>query len=474
MSGWDNKSVEDLVKVVGHSYQSAPDNEITASEGNTPPADVEYLIYEKGKLVESPASEPPKKTVKDHVLAAQLGISPHSKVYNLVKAKMEAGLKACDEKMTAKSYAANKYNLYTTDPKVAEAATKCEPELAKTFNECEKGTGPSKPPVWLDESVQMDQNIKDQLLKGTWQGMISVPADLEPPKPGTIGAIEKSTTSGWWSSPPITLGDGSSKSNPAYVSTVYDKVDKDDEIWYSSDVKYYKKSLKSPELKFKGASWTHGLMPFPTKTISWQKLSEQYTSGGMSKIEGTNGESWYGPTPGQSPTTAPPPPSSSGSAQPMWTFNNALPYISELQPRVKKCGYHLCLGGGVLNKGKSNKDLDLYFLPLDNDDFVVDSHALLLRVQSYFGGVKIEPIGLPYEAEFKVPYIFKGKFYYTPFGSAQALRIDIFVMGNKSHREGVRFFLTGNAQGEEVTLQGEQIVHYSKKKEFIPNEDCPF
>lgn len=48
----------------------------------------------------------------------------------------------------------------------------------------------------------------------------------------------------------------------------------------------------------------------------------------------------------------------------MWTLDNALKLIRETQETAKGFGYHICLGGSVLNKGESIKDLDLYFIPL--------------------------------------------------------------------------------------------------------------
>lgn len=48
-----------------------------------------------------------------------------------------------------------------------------------------------------------------------------------------------------------------------------------------------------------------------------------------------------------------------------WTLDEALPLIRGLQPHTRKFGYHLTLGGGVLNHGESKKDLDLFFLPLN-------------------------------------------------------------------------------------------------------------
>lgn len=51
-----------------------------------------------------------------------------------------------------------------------------------------------------------------------------------------------------------------------------------------------------------------------------------------------------------------------------WTIEQALDLIRLLQGDVRKqFGFHICLGGGVLNRGESRKDLDLYFLSMDNN-----------------------------------------------------------------------------------------------------------
>lgn len=50
---------------------------------------------------------------------------------------------------------------------------------------------------------------------------------------------------------------------------------------------------------------------------------------------------------------------------PMWTFYQATELIRELQPSIRELNYHICLGGGVLNRGYSKKDLDLWFIPLN-------------------------------------------------------------------------------------------------------------
>lgn len=46
----------------------------------------------------------------------------------------------------------------------------------------------------------------------------------------------------------------------------------------------------------------------------------------------------------------------------VWRIEDALKWIREHQASVQKLGYHLALGGGVLNKGFSCKDLDLVLM----------------------------------------------------------------------------------------------------------------
>jgi len=50
----------------------------------------------------------------------------------------------------------------------------------------------------------------------------------------------------------------------------------------------------------------------------------------------------------------------------VWNLEDGLRLCRALQPETRKFGYHLALGGGVLNQGVSYKDIDLYLLPLDN------------------------------------------------------------------------------------------------------------
>jgi hypothetical protein len=52
--------------------------------------------------------------------------------------------------------------------------------------------------------------------------------------------------------------------------------------------------------------------------------------------------------------------------RPMWEVVGAIALIQSIQPEIKPLGYHVALAGGVLNTGRSDKDLDLVFVPLTN------------------------------------------------------------------------------------------------------------
>lgn len=52
----------------------------------------------------------------------------------------------------------------------------------------------------------------------------------------------------------------------------------------------------------------------------------------------------------------------------MWTLIEALLLIRKIQPEIHAMKYHVCLAGGVLNNGQSDKDVDLVFLPITNEE----------------------------------------------------------------------------------------------------------
>jgi len=76
-----------------------------------------------------------------------------------------------------------------------------------------------------------------------------------------------------------------------------------------------------------------------------------------------------------------------------WTLETAMPLILQLQAAVRDIGYHVALGGGVLNKGKSNKYLDLYILPLNDIDAGGYSavRTEIRKILDYKGDIKTDP-----------------------------------------------------------------------------------
>lgn len=80
-----------------------------------------------------------------------------------------------------------------------------------------------------------------------------------------------------------------------------------------------------------------------------------------------------------------------------WNLNQGLELVRALQPKIKEFGYHVTLGGGVLNNGKSKKDIDLYFIPLVGKKFPIpDSDKLIAWFTGLWGdGVKLGDKKLP-------------------------------------------------------------------------------
>lgn len=101
-----------------------------------------------------------------------------------------------------------------------------------------------------------------------------------------------------------------------------------------------------------------------------------------------------------------------------WTLEDALNLIRGLQKETRRYGYHLTLGGGVLNNGESQKDLDLYFLPLQNPKFPTDNPENLVSWLTKMWG-PYETMGEDYglTLETPAPILFSD-------GSAQTEPID--------------------------------------------------
>ena len=85
-----------------------------------------------------------------------------------------------------------------------------------------------------------------------------------------------------------------------------------------------------------------------------------------------------------------------------WNLEDGLKLVRALQPETRRFGYHLALGGGVLNRGESKKDIDLYFLPLENSKLAkADPGALIDWLVKLWGD--FTPIGQDYGREDEPP-----------------------------------------------------------------------
>ncbi len=105
----------------------------------------------------------------------------------------------------------------------------------------------------------------------------------------------------------------------------------------------------------------------------------------------------------------------------MWTLEDALTLIRDLQPQLHLLKYHVALGGGVLNKGQSEKDLDLYIFPFDYSDIA----PVLPFLERMWG--EAEPINkfadrYPDDISFEAKYKFLQR--------EDGRRIDVFITKN--------------------------------------------
>jgi hypothetical protein len=103
----------------------------------------------------------------------------------------------------------------------------------------------------------------------------------------------------------------------------------------------------------------------------------------------------------------------------MWTLDEGLKFVRDIQPVARRFNYHISLGGSVLNYGQSNKDLDVYFLPLDNG-CAGEPTALKNWLESKFG--LMAPLGGEEYAD-ESDYLDKFKLY-----TLEGKRVDCFVM----------------------------------------------
>ncbi len=107
----------------------------------------------------------------------------------------------------------------------------------------------------------------------------------------------------------------------------------------------------------------------------------------------------------------------------MWTIEDALMWIRRMQPELSSVGYHVALGGGVLNKGFSMKDLDLYLLPFEMRHDMSASDQQALSVMERLTGVK----GIPFnsgDTEYPEDQTFKAR---VKMYLDSNRRIDVFI-----------------------------------------------
>lgn len=111
----------------------------------------------------------------------------------------------------------------------------------------------------------------------------------------------------------------------------------------------------------------------------------------------------------------------------MWTLEEGLKYVRAWQQDAEFLGYHIAIGGGVLNNGSSLKDLDLYFLPLTNDK-APDVEGVLELIERT--GYKYDPDLAPsHKPNPYTPFRFQGTLFETRSLSDRiGKRIDIFVV----------------------------------------------
>lgn len=117
----------------------------------------------------------------------------------------------------------------------------------------------------------------------------------------------------------------------------------------------------------------------------------------------------------------------------MWTLDEAVKLIRNLQPKAHKLGYHLALAGGVLNNGTSDKDLDILAVPMhlkmekiEKSD-IIRLFELELNLEARDPDIRYEHA----EAAIDELVVLQGMIPITPPGSKiigmQSKRIDLFI-----------------------------------------------
>lgn len=104
----------------------------------------------------------------------------------------------------------------------------------------------------------------------------------------------------------------------------------------------------------------------------------------------------------------------------MWTLTDALPLIQEIEPSIRELDYHTLLGGGVLHSGRSEHDLDIWFMPLNG--FESDPPKILNLLREVWGPFKSLRDNPDYVAG--TPWHVREMQRFTVYGK----RVDVFIL----------------------------------------------
>lgn len=108
----------------------------------------------------------------------------------------------------------------------------------------------------------------------------------------------------------------------------------------------------------------------------------------------------------------------------MWDLEGGVAVVRALQQPSRTYGYHVAIGGGVVNAGRSDKDLDLYFLPMggfNKEKDVLNPDGLLTTLERFWGPA--EKLSKEYEG---VVSTYKHAVKFVRNGT-KAQRIDCFI-----------------------------------------------
>src|SRR5689334_13133374 len=86
----------------------------------------------------------------------------------------------------------------------------------------------------------------------------------------------------------------------------------------------------------------------------------------------------------------------------MWTLDEGVKFVQSLFSMAKERGYHVGLIGSVLREGRSENDLDVVFLPYENDPDIQPNNLLLeQRLKEDYLAERARDMSMPGEPEYE-------------------------------------------------------------------------